>query len=265
MSPREICQSHLPVRPWAEDRTRRLPGLNPVAPGEWLIVDEAYGAQMGYREELLAAKGEAVLRLAPEARPAAEELLEAILAELAGMPGFVFGADEVICPDGRRVDIARGDPLRTAARLVQEDLVLMERAEGEAEHRITGAALCFPASWSLDEKFLRPLTRVHKPVEVYDENLARRVQRLFDGIQPDRPIWRANYLLYGDPDLHQPRREADRRLPPASGRRWLRVERQALRRLPQSGAVVFTIHTYVLPFEALSAGDRAALATAEHA
>jgi len=38
-----------------------------------------------------------------------------------------------------------------------------------------------------------------------------------------------------------------------------------LRRLPQSQAVVFTIHTYVLPLDALTPEDRAALVEAERA
>ena len=256
----EICQTHLPLRPWADERLRRLPGLNPVAPGEWLLVDDAYGAQMAYRAALIADKGAAVLRLDPAARPAADELLEAVLAELDDKPGYARAGERVSCPDGRVVTLERADPLGTCARLVQEDLVLLERPEDADEHLLTGAVLCFPASWTLDQKFLRPLTRIHRPVPSYDGDIARRVQRLFDGIQPGRPIWRANYLVYADPNLHQPRREDDPRAPAPGGRRWLRVERQALARLPESRAVVFSIHTYVVPLASLSAEDQAALA-----
>jgi hypothetical protein len=50
------------------------------------------------------------------------------------------------------------------------------------EHVLTAAVLCFPASWHLADKIGRPLTTIHVPVKVYDETLARRVQRLFDGV-----------------------------------------------------------------------------------
>lgn len=256
----EICQSHLPVRPWAEARSWSLPGVAPVGPGEWLLVDEVYPAQMALRERLLAERRDAVLRAAPEAAPAAAELLEAVLGEIADKPGYRVGPDAVVCPDGRRVALDRAAPLVTAARLVQEDLVLMEKRAGEAEHVLTAAVLCFPASWSLDEKFLRPLTGIHVPVASYDPDIARRVQRLFDGIQPGRPLWRANALVYGDPSLHQPRREAARRERVHDGPRWLRVERQTLARLPETRAVVFGIHTYVLPFDRLAPEDREAFA-----
>lgn len=256
---KEICQTRLPLRPWAEEKTRRMPGLNPTAPGEWLITDEVYAEQMAYREALLASRRAAVLRLDPAAHPAAGELLATVLAELAGKEGFTRSGDRVSCPDGRMVQIDRDDPLGTCGRLVQEDLVLLEKRPGEAEHVLTGAVLCFPASWTLDEKFLRPLVRIHRPVTAYDGDIARRVQRLFDGIQPGRPMWRANNLVYSNPDLFQPRREDDRRSIAPDGPRFLRVERQGLLRLPESRAVVFSIHTYVLPFGALAAEDRAAL------
>lgn len=255
-----ICQSHLPVRPWAEAHTWRLPGVAPVAPGEWLVVDDVYGAQMALRERLLADRRDAVLREAPSAAPAAAELLDAVLAEIVSKPGYRVGAGAVDCPDGRRVALDRTRPLETAARLVQEDLVLMEKRPGEAEHVLTAAVLCFPASWSLEEKFLRPLTGIHVPVESYDPDVARRVQRLFDGIQPGRPLGRANALVYADPALHQPRREAEGRARAGAGARWLRVERQTLTRLPATRAVVFAIHTYVMPFARLSSEDRAVFA-----
>ncbi|MCB1332053.1 MAG: DUF3445 domain-containing protein, partial [Maritimibacter sp.] len=240
-----------------EPRTSRLPGLNPVAPGDWLVVDDVYVAQMALRDRLLAERGDVVLRQAPGAAPAAAELLALILEELAAVPGYRIGADDVACPDGRRVALDRSHPLETAARLVQEDLLILEQPEGAEEHVLTAGVLCFPASWSLGEKFLRPLTGIHTPVDVYDAELARRVQRLFDGIRAGRPMWRANALVYADPALFQPRTEADRRPKPPAGRRWLRSERQCLVRLPETRAVVFTIHTFVVPFERLLPQDRA--------
>ncbi|SMH55538.1 DUF3445 domain-containing protein [Maritimibacter sp. HL-12] len=251
---------HLPLRPWAEEKTRRLPGLNPVAPGDWLRVDEVFAAQMRLRDALIANRRAAVLALDEAARPAAEELLGAVLAEVAAKPGYVIGAQSVVRPDGVEVPLDRTDPLATAGRLVQEDLVLLEKPDAGDEHLLTGAVLCFPASWTLEQKFLRPLTTIHVPVPDYDGNIARRVQRLFDGLQPDRPIWRANYLVYGDPALHQPRREGEARKLAPEGPRFLRMERQVLKRLERSRAVVFSIHSYVLEMDALAPEDRAALA-----
>ncbi|MEO1734189.1 MAG: DUF3445 domain-containing protein, partial [Pseudomonadota bacterium] len=144
------------------------------------------------------------------------------------------------------------DPMATLARLVQEDLCILQK-RGD-EHVLTAAALCFPAGWTLAEKFLKPLVRIHVPIERYDANVAKRVQRLFDGVQAGRPLWRFNALWYDQPDLHQPRLERDKQDRPSSRTgRYLRSERQIVLRLPQSDAVVFSIHTYVLSPESVTA------------
>ncbi len=158
--------------------------------------------------------------------------------------GFEVGGGHVLCPDQTEIPIDRDQPLLTAGALVQEDFVIMEKL-GE-EHMLTGAILCFPASWTLEQKFMQPMTRIHVPVEEYTPEIARRVQRLFDGIQVGRPMWRANALIYGDPELHQPRLEEDKRGPVQSDTKYLRVERQGMRRLPQTQAVIFSIHSFVL-------------------
>jgi len=73
------------------------------------------------------------------------------------------------------------------------------------------------------------------------------VQRLFNGVQPGRPLWRFNALWYDDPTLHQPRSIHARRDHPKDGKGdFLRSERQCILRLPQTNAVVFSIHTHVL-------------------
>ncbi|WP_223274979.1 DUF3445 domain-containing protein [Tateyamaria sp. syn59] len=224
--------------------SRALPGIRPET-GPWLRVDEAYAEQMARREDLLAAHPADVLYLEPDAHPAADELLTMVL-ELLPELGFDVLANSARCPDGRLVRIDRVAPMATLGRLCQNDFVLMQQC-GE-EHVLTGAVLCFPASWQLGEKAGRPLTEIHIPVEDYTDDMARRVQRLFDGIHVGRPLWRFNQLWYEDPELFQPRSEnAPRRV--GAGLQdgpYYRTERQTLLRLPHSRAVVFVIHTYVL-------------------
>ena len=92
----------------------------------------------------------------------------------------------------------------------------------------------------------KPLVRIHDPVDEYTDRIAARVQRLFDGVQDGKPMWRANALRYHDAALHQPRRENDPRPVGAPDAPYLRSERQTVLRLPQSGAVAFMIHTTVV-------------------
>lgn len=237
-----ILQHSLPYDPFAP---RPLPGIQPLAPQDWLIFDEACAGQMAERDRLLDNHRDAVLAIDPAAEPAAQELLDMVLA--AAYPTAGSTAQR---PDGVTVTIDRADPMDTLGRLVQEDLCILQK-RGD-EHVLTAAVLCFPASWRLDEKFLRPLTDIHMPVEEYDGNLARRVQRLFDGVRPGRPLWRINALWYADPALHQPRSIHDRREErAATSADYLRSEKQSILRLPRTDAVVFSIHTFVLPRSAV--------------
>ncbi len=215
-----------------------LPGVAPCAADDWLRVDETYGAQMRYRLALLADKPQAVLWEPAASRDAALEVLEEALALLPGK-GFAVQGDQVRCPDGREVALDRAAPLRTLGQLVQQDICVMDK-QGD-QHVLVAAVLCFPANWRLAEKAGRPLTDIHLPVDAYDAGIARRVQRLFDGVQVDRPLWRFNRLAYGDADLHQPARK-DQGLV----RRYERAERQCVVRMPRTRAVVFSIHTHVV-------------------
>ncbi len=224
----------------------RLPGIAPLEIADWLVTDEAFAAQMRLRARLLATRREEVLRLAESARPAAGELLETVLGLLRGRAGYRVGTGEVVRPDGARVPVDPADPLATLGNLVQEDFCLLQKDPASGQHVLCGAVLCFPAGWSLAEKFGRPLTRIHAPVAEYDGQMARRVQRLFDAIRPEQPLWRANALDYHDPSLFAPRREADPRQRPEGIAPYLRSERQCLLRLPESRAVVFSIHTWVV-------------------
>ncbi|WP_434621539.1 heme-dependent oxidative N-demethylase family protein [Tabrizicola sp. M-4] len=254
-----VLQDSLPHVPWMEAATARLPGMRPCGAEDWIRADEAFAGQMAERDWLIATRLPLVHALLPEGRVAAEELLEAVLEILSRRPGYAVGAGAVTRPDGVVVPLDGRFPMVTLGRLVQEDLCLMER-RGE-ESVMTGAILCFPASWTLAQKIGKPMTGIHRPVAHYDAELARRVQRLFDMVRPGQPMERYNALVYDDPTLHQPRVEGDRR-PYAVERLYMRSERQVIARLPRSGAVVFSIHTYIVPLERLSPEAREAMAGA---
>jgi dimethylamine monooxygenase subunit A len=252
----QILQSRLPFAPWMDPRTARLPGILPVVGDDWLRVDDAFAGQMAERDRLIALDADRVHALLPSGRVAADELFGRVLEVLGRTAGYVVGAQSVMRPDGVVVPLDRDQPLLTLGRLVQEDLCLLEH-DG-VEHVLTGAALCFPASWTLAQKIGRPMTVIHTPVVPYTEDIARRVQRLFDAIRPEQPLWRANALVYDDPTLHQPRLEHQRRPKPVT-RIYLRSERQCLMRLPVSRAVVFSIHTYVVRIADLAPDVQAGL------
>ncbi len=225
---------------------KRLPGIAPLVPADgWIIRDEAFAGQMALRDQLIGDQRSAVWSDTGADPAAKAEVLQMVLATVADRAGYHVSDHEVTRPDGVVVAL-QGDPLITAARLIQEDLLIHEK-HGD-EHVLTAAVLCFPASWTLAEKIGKPLSRIHWRVDDYDPNIAKRVQRLFDGIQPGRPLWRFNRLRYPKPDLFLPRSEHAPRSSDEDFETgpYVRSEHQALVRLPKSRAVVFAIHTFVV-------------------
>lgn len=241
LQPRPILQSALPAEV-AALAARRLPGIAPLALPDWLIRDEAFAPQMALRDRLLSHRRRDVLHARAGGSAAARELL-ALIAGLCARDGYRRSGPVVNRPDGVSVRLDADTPLATAARLVQEDLLILDA--GPDGHVLREGALLFPSNWTLAEKIGRPLAAIHDPVPAYDSGLAPRVQRLFDAIRPNQPLIRANRLGHADFQLFQPRREADPQ-PRAAAARYTRAERQCLLRLPETGAVVFSIHSFVI-------------------
>ncbi|MCF2903512.1 DUF3445 domain-containing protein [Octadecabacter sp. CECT 8868] len=219
----------------------RLPAVRPVI-GDWLFHDDAYGAQMVLKRHLLQTQERDVYAQLPEGLAASRGFLAMALEVLPD--GFQVDGGQVTCPDGVQVTLEWDAPLWSVGQILQQDVCILEK-RGD-EHVLTGAVLCFPASWTLAQKIGKPLIAIHEPVPEYDAQIATRVQRLFDGVQAERPIWRANALRYDDAALYQPRLENDPRPVGKSDAPYMRSERQTILRLPQPDAVAFVIHTTVV-------------------
>lgn len=219
-------------------------GLSALDPAEWLWRDEQFAAETEQRRRLLAERPGAVLAVLPEAADASAELVAMVRAFL-GLPPA----------SGTLADLAT---------LVQEDFCLMQR-RADGQYALTAAILCFPSHWRLAEKLGRPLREIHGPVPGFSERLAGPVDRFFTNLTVERPVWRANWSVVEEPTLFHPHARIPRHdLTPedAGEQMWLRVERQTLRRLPQSGAVVFGIRTLVRPLAEIAAEPAAARALA---
>ena len=222
-----------------------LPGTRPISPDEWIICDDAFSQQMALRDELIESKKDKVLAISDEAQDAAVELLKMTLDFCITKLGYKKKVNKIIRPDKVSIEIDLNEPMTFLGRLVQNDFCILQKKDNE--HVLTAAALCFPASWSLEEKFLKPLIDIHVPVKQYDDNIAKRVQRLFDGLQINRPVWRFNALHYEDPNLFQPRSVNQPRKKPSPNKvKYFRSERQTIIKLPESGAIIFGIHTFVV-------------------
>ena len=233
-------------------------GLNALDLGDWLLLDERYAVEMAERRELIESRLDDVHAMLPEAAEGSAEVLELIVGWLAlRQPQRFERAGEALVEreSGRRVALDDPLPLRAAGSLVQEDLCLMQKRPDGA-YALTGAVLCFPAHWRLREKLGLKLADIHAPVPGFAERLGGTADRFFTSLAVQRPVWRANWSLTDDPTLPQPYRGdpvAGISAENAGQKLWLRVERQTLRRLPRTLAVLFTIRTFVRPLAGVAA------------
>ena len=194
---------------------------------------------MSYRRQLMQTRRDTVFRAMDMAEAACIELRNIICSE----GGYPVSADEA--------------PPLGAAVHVQEDLCVLQK-QGD-EHILTAAVMCFPSSWDVRQKIGRSIASIHEPVPQFSD-VSHTVERMLSAIRVEQPLGRANFLIYTDPELHQPRGEGiDKPIAP-NALRYIRVERQTFRRLPDSLAVIFAIHTYVVPESQLSSEEHALLA-----
>lgn len=144
-------------------------------------------------------------------------------------------------------------PLDWLGRQVQEDLALMDGTR-EGLPLIAGH-LCFPAGWCLEDKLGLPLLDVHAPVPDFNAKIGPSTAKLLQGLKPGRPVTRVNWGISATDrlDLAPWTRGEWLHLREgitaenAGARCFMRLERQTLSALPETGAVLFTIHTYVGP------------------
>ena len=244
---RLICQKSLPLSPWDRVVTARLPGVQPLRTDELFLQDDAFDRQMEYRDELILKNREKVFQLNEEAKDAAKELLNLVLVKLNRDRNYDVTGSKVTRPDGKKILLECDNPLVIAGRLVQEDLLILQWNAEMKEHILNGGILCFPALWTLGEKMSKPMSRIHKPVPHYTDKISNLVQRMFNNLKVETPIWRANWYLYDNPELFSPQKEElsqPTRKSFFEGDFWVRVEKQSLFRLPKSDAIVFGIHTF---------------------
>ena len=229
-------------------------GLVALQLKDWIEADEYFYDELKDKKQLLISNYPEVFASRPGSLPAQTEVLALVLKHMEEYyPGVLkIEKDEVILPKLKwkfRISDFEEWPLDLCGRFVQEDLCLM--APGPDGYTLEAASLCFPARWRLMDKMGLPMSGIHKPVPDYSEKLSRPVDSFFNRIDVDRPVWRVNWSLTTDPTMFQPVRqkhsasELSITSQNAGEKVYMRCERQTLRRLPDTGWILFTIKTYL--------------------
>ena len=142
-------------------------------------------------------------------------------------------------------------PLDLAARLVQEDLVIMLPPDNnQSAWWLGGGSVAFPSRWNLKEKLGQTMDVIHAPVPFYKKQLQTQTNKFFDQMPHDEIFSRRNWSIHDDPSLRQDGTKQGKKrgeiTPNNAGEKlWLRVERQTLRKLKKTGAILFTIRIHL--------------------
>lgn len=245
-------------------------GLKPLDLDHWLEVDEHHSAYRAEKRRLYAEMPDKVLVAENGTQAAQQEVLDLVTEHLHRH----YPELPVEAAPPQASDPLPAQPFHAASLLIQEDLILMRR--GENGWRLAAGSLCFPSSWSLQEKFGKPLHEIHVPVPGFGPGSRpdQLIARMFDALQVGQPVERYNWSIQANAALYHPLSNVERevratrrpsRFPDgdAAAHAFIRVERQTLRKLPISQDILFTIRIHLDPLKVLASHpDRATLAAA---
>jgi hypothetical protein len=247
-------------------------GLTAVPLSAWFEIDEHYPDELALRRTLLQIQRDEVLIVTQGSEPACQETLDRLAAHLPDHHPAWFTRDgdrlyNHLTNETWNLAAPTCPPLELASRLVQEDLCIIELRDDTPF--LTAGVVCFPSRWRLRDKIGRPLLDIHGRVPFYAEKLGRPVNRFMAMVKPGHIAVRYNWSLHDDPTLFQLggkfRVDRNEQITPrnAGDSVFVRVERQTLTRLPETGAVLFTIRTHVYPLARITAQPEIAARLAE--
>jgi hypothetical protein len=162
------------------------------------------------------------------------------------------------------------EPLRQLSGFVQEDFMLLQQIDGRLT--ITAASNAYSSSGRLASSVGRDVRWAHEPVPDLTTTHGARIDRILASVHEGALCARFNWQLtplssiFFPSDPHAANKAALQEVGAqlskdpslASSLLHMRVERQTLRRLPETRAVAFSIHTYSDPLSSLM-NDTAAL------
>jgi hypothetical protein len=265
----------------------------PTPAGQWgdavVVVDSEYADELAEREQILAEDPTRLVALA-HMDVACWDAMLVMMRELATSrpdafaltrgPGATYswrndllGIEHDFVPgDPTTLPAAYADPLAWIGAQVQEDIVLLDQRDGVLYG--DAGVVTFAADWSFGFDVGMSFLEIHGPVpRIHETGVITRAHEFLKRLQPGDVFRRTNWTLtigrrldvsterYPDwgPDREHVQRVDDDEF----GRIvHLRVEVQHLIRLPESGAVMFLIRTYMLPLADLATVEDWRLRTA---
>jgi dimethylamine monooxygenase subunit A len=257
----------LPYFPFKDDTFKMAMGVQALDSGCLIEIDPAYyQSELMLKNELLLNAYHDYFQALPESERMQWDVVEVVLQNMAlHYPHYftlIRDGDDWIWHNqllreetrfvfGKRESLPQ-EPLDWVGRQVQEDLLVLQSTQEGGSMALVAGQLCFPNAWCLDDKMEQTFLDIHQSVPLFAEYLGRSSTLLLERLKVGRPVWRVNWSMKATdrlnhtPRFHYEEQQASQEITHENiGERcFLRIERQALIRLPRTNAVLFTIHTY---------------------
>ncbi|CAE6425310.1 unnamed protein product [Rhizoctonia solani] len=237
----------------------------PLSPNDWIELSASYRWYLAEKKRVIEEQGKKVIDSLPENDAACGELLEMVVEFLTTRYPTLFDRLVETTHDGKELDgvynqvtgeryqWVKGCPpegvegLMIISRLTENDF-LMARERDDGHVYFVGGLVAFPGFYLLSEKINKSMHDVHIPVPQFNQKLLVSVERTLKRMDPNAPFERSSWGIADDNNLFF----HNVSLLPEGGKcttdpgdLYLRIDRQAFRKLPRSKVITFAVHPLI--------------------
>lgn len=221
----------------------------------WLDMDKYYYDYIKEKERVIHSYGPDNFDWLPGSEDACRELMDTVKEHMMLRYPLLFTSDDngehvKNTLTGEVLDFSeplKDDPLVYVSKMAKEDFYIVMQGE-DGVHRLVAAAVPFPGgSFGIKYKLGKTLDVIHTEVPYYKEKLKPSMEKWFSKMKPADLVERASWYISWDHKLLlnnvyalKEGEKVNSDVQPTEFN--VRVERQTLRRLPKSRAIIFTNH-----------------------
>ncbi|RLV94345.1 hypothetical protein JA1_001833 [Spathaspora sp. JA1] len=239
-------------------------GLRGMDWSSWIELDNEWPAYHEQKLQRLSSDlGKTLYDISPRAKDASWELLRELCGYLPKRYPTLFKFENEVMEillTGEKFDLndENLNPVVASAKFLQDDVaIIVENDDGA--YSLEAGCVCLAGFWRLKDKFGMKIDEIHTSGDVpqYNERLKVGMNKFFRRLTVDKPVVRNNYFVQTDDNLAWSNSIGSEAVDKVGWytaneatdvtKLFFRSERQSLRRLPISGAIVFTIRTYFIP------------------
>lgn len=227
----------------------------------WLDMDKYYVHYIQEKKRIWKKFGKQNIDWLPESYDACFELMDYVVEHMIKRYPLLFTVllrekglilkNEVT---GEILDMTlplKEHPLMYVTKVAKEDFYVVLKNAETGVHYLAAAAVPFPGgSFGICDKLGKTLDVIHEDVPYYKEKLQKSMEKWFSRMTAEDPVERASWYITWDHKLkvnnvyQLPKfKDISLEISETDPKQFnVRVERQTLRRLPKSQAIIFTNH-----------------------